>query len=304
MNKRLISSAFESLEERRYLTVDVSVSDDGDLVVVGDADGAVAITAVDAGTFEVTDNGVVVATVEGVTDDIRIRLAGEGEGADDQVTVNLGEQAVDIVYANLGEGDNSLIVGGGTVERGLFYWGGDGNDAVEIDSTVERCLSVSLGDGDNTVSLAGSLGSVSLRGGDGNDAVTVTASITGSLQASLGDGENSLSVAGAVEGSVRYRGGEGNDAVTIAESASVGGNVLAKLGGGENSLTHAGTTEGDLIVRSSNEEDADRITVAEGSVGGETSIGAGEQMDGFFGRHGGCRGFLGFGRGGFRGFRR
>ena len=69
--------SIERLENRVYLTVTASVSD-GDLVVEGQADGAVEITAVEEGKFVVTDNGVEVATLEGVNDDIMIKLDADG----------------------------------------------------------------------------------------------------------------------------------------------------------------------------------------------------------------------------------
>ena len=63
---------FEALENRLFLAVTASVTDGGDLVVEGDADGAVEIVAVSEGAYRVTDNGVVIAdetTLQGVTDD-------------------------------------------------------------------------------------------------------------------------------------------------------------------------------------------------------------------------------------------
>ena len=77
---------FERLEARRYLTVAADLVD-GDLIIDGQADGAVEIAALEAGQFQVTDNGVVVGTLDGVTDDIRINLdadateTGAGSGA-------------------------------------------------------------------------------------------------------------------------------------------------------------------------------------------------------------------------------
>src|SRR5262245_62043091 len=47
---------FEPLENRMCLSVSVAVTD-GDLVVSGDADGAVEIVAVSDGVYRVTDNG-------------------------------------------------------------------------------------------------------------------------------------------------------------------------------------------------------------------------------------------------------
>ena len=67
---------FEPLESRLCLSVSATVSH-GDLVVTGDADGAVEITAVGAGGSQVTDNGSVIADgtdLQGVTDDIHIDI--------------------------------------------------------------------------------------------------------------------------------------------------------------------------------------------------------------------------------------
>ena len=83
-------SRFESLEKRLALAVTATVTD-GDLVVSGDADGAVQITAVGAGHYEVRDNGVLIAdstTLTGVNDDIKIDIDATA-GADNTVTLDL-----------------------------------------------------------------------------------------------------------------------------------------------------------------------------------------------------------------------
>jgi hypothetical protein len=101
--------------------VTASVSD-GDLVVEGDADGAVEIVAVSEGAYRVTDNGVVIAdetTLQGVTDDIHINLESTVAGTNDTLTIDLAGQTVDKVYAELGDGDNSFELVGGTTELGL-----------------------------------------------------------------------------------------------------------------------------------------------------------------------------------------
>lgn len=108
--------AIGQLESRLCLTVAVEV-DDGDLIVDGQADVAVEIVAVDQGTFQVSNNGGVVDTTEGVTDDIRIEPDAEDGAADDDVTLDLAGQAVDRVVVDLGDGDNSFLLQGGTVGR-------------------------------------------------------------------------------------------------------------------------------------------------------------------------------------------
>src|SRR5205085_2577716 len=95
-------SRFESLEKRLALTVTASVSA-GSLLVQGDADGAVAITSVGTGNFEVRNNGVLVAdssTLTGINHNVKIDID-QTAGADNTVTLDLGTQAVDKIYADL-----------------------------------------------------------------------------------------------------------------------------------------------------------------------------------------------------------
>src|SRR5436190_7641524 len=92
-------SRFESLEKRLALTVTATVSA-GDLVVSGDADGAVQITSVGTGTFEVRDNGALIAdssTLTGVNRNVKIDID-PSAGADNKVTLDLGTQAVEKIY--------------------------------------------------------------------------------------------------------------------------------------------------------------------------------------------------------------
>lgn len=58
-------SRIEPLEDRVCLTVSVELTHT-DLVVRGDSDGSVEITAAADGMFEATDNGAWVASAEGV----------------------------------------------------------------------------------------------------------------------------------------------------------------------------------------------------------------------------------------------
>ena len=149
----------ELLEGRLCLSVSASVSD-GNLIVKGDADGPVVITATAAGAFTVTDNGVTIAdatTLTGVTGNIRINLEQTTKGTDDTVTVDLGSQTVDAVYANLGSGTNSFELTGGTASK-LYYRGGSGNDTVQIDSTVTGGAYVELGGGDNGLTVNSEVG--------------------------------------------------------------------------------------------------------------------------------------------------
>src|SRR5438045_3867436 len=91
--RRIIGHQIERLESRYALTIAAAL-DNGMLNVSGDADGAVTITAVDATTYKVTDNGVDVASVQNVTGGIQIGIDATAK-ADDSMTIDLGGQAVD-----------------------------------------------------------------------------------------------------------------------------------------------------------------------------------------------------------------
>src|SRR5690349_20397837 len=105
IKRRLIAQSFERLESRYCLTVTAAVTG-GNLVVSGDADGAVVIHEDSAGTFGVTDNGAAVGTpLSNVTGGIKLSIDATA-GANNDVTVDLAGQAVDKIMANLGNGDN------------------------------------------------------------------------------------------------------------------------------------------------------------------------------------------------------
>jgi hypothetical protein len=240
---------FEPLENRLCLSVSVAVTD-GDLVVSGDADGAVEIVAVSEGAYRVTDNGVLIAdetTLVGVTDDIHIDLEGTDDGANDTVTVDLGGQAVDRIYAELGDGDNVFEVLNGTATS-LVYRGGDGIDSVSIDATVESRATLTLGDGDNDLTVTSAVGNLAIHGGDGADLVAIaeSATVSGGITAKLGDGDNSLTLAGDVEGHLLVSARDGADTVSVAETATVGRSARIALGDGDNSLNVAGAIDGNL----------------------------------------------------------
>ena len=69
-------------------------------------------------SIEIVDNGEVVTTVEGITDDIRVTLDSDGTATDDHVILNLDTQAVDEVFIQLGQGNNTFELRGG-VDPGI-----------------------------------------------------------------------------------------------------------------------------------------------------------------------------------------
>ena len=69
-------------------------------------------------------------TLTGVNDDIQIKID-QSAGADNTVTLDLGTQAVDQIYASLGNGTNSFSVTGGSAAS-FIYKGGSGDDTVAL----------------------------------------------------------------------------------------------------------------------------------------------------------------------------
>jgi hypothetical protein len=241
---------FESLEKRLALAVTATVTD-GDLIVTGDADGAVQITAVGAGQYEVRDDGNLIAdntTLTGATDDIRIDID-DLAGADNMVTLDLGTQTVDRIYAELGNGANSLQVSNGTAAS-FVYNGGSGNDAVTLGMTVTGYALVSLGNGDNSLTVSGTLNNVGVRAGSGTDTVTISdgGSITGNAGFCLGNGDNSTTIEGSVGKNLFVGGGKGLDTVTLAAESNVAKSVFLALGNGTNTTNAAGTIGGSLRI--------------------------------------------------------
>ncbi len=94
---------FEQLEDRICLTASASLVS-GSLVVTGDPNGAVEITALENNTYEVLDDESLIATIANVTRDIRIQL----NSGSDAITLELDGQTVrGHVFAELVSGTSS-----------------------------------------------------------------------------------------------------------------------------------------------------------------------------------------------------
>jgi hypothetical protein len=224
--------ALETLETKRCLTVSATVTAGGDLRVEGAADGAVEIVAVGANAYQVTDNGVVVAdALAGVTDDICIALDDANEGAGNTVTLDLGDQAVDAVYANLGHGANSFAFVAGAAAS-LAYRGGGGADVVTLGGAIAGRAQLKLGGGNNAVTVSGTVGKLAVDARNGDDAVTIaaTATIADNFFARLGGGSNTVTHNGRVDGNFRVLTANADDTVTIADAAVIGGATQLGLG--------------------------------------------------------------------------
>jgi len=286
---RKFRCGLEPLENRLLLAVTAMVTDGGDLIVEGDAEAAIVISAQGEGNFLVTEGGNPVGEGDGifagVVDDIKIKLNEVPESteeaptsADDDVRVELGEEAVDTVVAKLGQGVNSFALTGGSASR-LYYRGGSAEDSVSVDTAVEQFVFTRLGHGENDVEILGDVGHLLVYGGRDGDQVQIgeEASTAHSVRAYLGDGTNVVETDGAIGGYLKVATRHGDDSVTVGEDAVVTGGVKAYLGGGLNSLTIEGAVERSVYYEGRDGDDS--LQVLDGAaIGGDiyAKLGGGE----------------------------
>ncbi len=147
---------FESLEDRRLLSITAWVND-GNLIIRGtSADDSVAIFVLEPGVYSVVgENGTM--------------LNGEVEG---QLTTNPGEVYRD-VKIDLRGGDDNLYIGNGLLAISQEE---DGNGEQLAESDFPRDLKIKMGSGDDSVMLEGVsvARDTEIDTGDGFDEVFVT----------------------------------------------------------------------------------------------------------------------------------
>ena len=254
--KRKSKLAYENLEARKLLATTAGVMD-GDLYLSGEADGEIEIVAVTESTFRVSDNGVTIAdesTLDNVTDDIRINL--RTDSSDNTVSLNLEGTELDMVYANLGDGDNFLELTGGEASK-IIFRGGVDNDTIEINSAVESAAYFRLGDGDDSVQLNGEISRVGIIGGDGNDSVSLEGESTlDRVYMNLGEGDNLATLNGEVDGNVRIRTNQGDNEISFSDTSIVTGQVRITTDDGSNLIFVNGTIEGELRLHASDGDDS------------------------------------------------
>jgi hypothetical protein len=281
----------EQLESRALCAVDMSVVN-GDLVLQGTSEGAIALVDLGDGTIQVTQKGAakdgsdLVTIQSGINDDILIRLGRTPGAADDAITLDLSKNSVSVdqVIASLGGGTNRFDFIGGEISGSLQYRGGSGDDTVSIEEsvTVNGRASISLGDGDNLLEFQGTIGkSLLVFGGDGADSVELLAGgvVGGQTTIQLGDGTNELFSNAELGSGLVYRGGSGDDIVTLGDESLIDGNVRLRLGSGQNAASIDGTIAGDLSAVSANAEDSVQVE-DNGNVLGRIVLGAGQQSTG------------------------
>lgn len=264
---------FESLESRIALTVAAEVVN-GNLIVSGEADGAVAIVGSANGNYSITDNGVEVGSVSGVTRNVRVTLP--TQDANDAVSIDLGENSVRNLYVNLGSGDNELTVSNGTIKGATMIRANGGDDSVSLaaDLMLANEANVWLGDGANDLDVASQLSrSLAVKTGAGNDYFSMApgSSIARNLNATLGEGDNFSVIDGAIGRNLSLTAGAGDDIATLSDLATVGRNATISLGEGDNKLDQAGTINDGLLVKSGTGDD--ELSLASSSqIGGSAAL--------------------------------
>ena len=238
------------LEDRMLLAVGAQLVH-GNLFVHGISEGAVEIQAIDQTTFEVTEGGQPVATIEDVTGGIRV-LMGHGQtpgSGNDHVAIDLAGTRVHHINANLGVGENSMVIRDGTVKHKVLYrgYGGTDNLSLSEDTTVRDWVFARLGHGDNNFNNNGTiLGGLSVGAGSGADNVHQgeTARVRGDSFMKLRHGDNFVRQNGDLGGGLFVAAGHDADRVNIGHEAYINHGTFLFLGHGENTVNHAGNING------------------------------------------------------------
>ncbi|HYV36589.1 MAG TPA: hypothetical protein VE988_12830 [Gemmataceae bacterium] len=284
----------------------------GTLSISGAPTGAISIVqdSTTAGTITVSDNGVpVTATPFTGVNNLKLKLT----AADDTVSIDLGGKTLaGKIYADLGNGKNSLTILDGIVGGDLQVQSGSGTDTVVLgDSavaapafTVTKNTYIDLGDAIDDVltvhgntTLNGYLSAeaannitldaasdvkknVFIVGGTGGNTVLLNGTVEGSVDYfspffGVTAGAN-LTVGGIVDGSVTFVGTKLADSFTITSAGSVGRSVFAFMGAGDDTLTLHGAVTGGLYLDAGN--GANNITL-DSIIGGRTTIYGGNGVD-------------------------
>lgn len=258
MNRKTRSvTDYQKLEDRVYLAVTASVTPSGSLSVRGAADGDVEITNVGFRQYLVTDNGVDIATLNGVSRNMVVNLDSPGE-QNNVVRIDLMDAVFENIVVELNSGDNDFQITGTGEARRVIYRGGNGDDTVVVNVDTEQITSVAPGGGVNSFTALANSNRFRFRGGGNNDTVTLgSAAAPGAFEANyagivLGNGQNVFSSYAIINTQQFVRGGDHADTIL---SFTVSGSALFPLGTGNNVLRLDGTYD-NLFVRGGNDADA------------------------------------------------
>ena len=168
---------------------------------------------------------------DGESNQIEIQFTSDGSTliAGDQTTVNGDAQSLSFsaipkrVKVTLGNGNDSLLLTGGSIDRNVLIFGGSGDDRIAIENSESKRLFV--------------------YGQSGNDVVEVDAfSSRRSAFFFLGSGDDLLAVP-AIETNKNLRifGGRGDDTF-VARNLVVSGNLSASLQSGDDQIIVTGSS--------------------------------------------------------------
>lgn len=254
-----IGSSYQKLEDKVLLAVTAVVNANGTLNVEGVADGLVEIVSPDDNgltQFVISDNGVEIAQVNGVTQHINVDLT--LGPFDNSVRIDLVDEVVKSVVVELGEGDNDFLIDGNQEIERVIYRGGSGSDVATTRVDTEFITAFFGFDGDNSLLVDNDTRRIRYRGGVDADTAIVgdvlspgvrTADYVGAV---MGDGPNRLTSYMSVAENQYFRGGEGQDTVSTLH---VGVTASMQLGNGNDRVRIEGNT-GRLFIRGGFDNDA------------------------------------------------
>jgi len=209
---------------------------------------------ISSGADATTIDGQASVTVQNVTKDVKILLA----GGDDKVSVAGIDVARNLVVDDRA-GNNQFSMDPASVIRGsLTVKNGDGNELVAIAGTVTGNVTITEGRGDTIVGVAGAVGGgVSVREGDGAHMFAASnLTVGGNLAISHGNGSTSVQIQGTqIHGGVKVTAKTGADEF-ILDSSTVGRSVALSNGVGGSAATIEGSTvKGSLAAKNSDGDD-------------------------------------------------
>lgn len=232
----------------------------GKLVLTGDSgDNILAVQLLGPGHYHISGGGGTVVSLNGGMSSPSVDLTGT---------------SVTSVIANLGDGNDNLILANLSLPNGLTFNGGNGNDVLNLANP-------------------NAFGPVVLKGGAGDDsyAITGTAATMASLTVDLGDGTNLFQTSPGllkVAGATKIVGGSGVDTISIAGSTVQLGSVMLDGDGGANVLSIGGgeaSIAGSVVMKNGPHVSGTSFAAFSGSdlqVGGSViaSFGAGQSSFG------------------------
>ena len=153
-------------------------------------------------------------------------------GATTELVITAGSPAMGHLITSLGNGNDSLVINGVTINGNVTVDGGAGDDQIGIvNTTVNGRTTLNANAGADTLSLQTSTvtGAVRMNGGDGADTIVLSTATLGSrLRVSGGRGNDDIVVDDStIAGNVHIAGQQGDDDIVIRDSM-LSGNMLIR----------------------------------------------------------------------------